>query len=142
MPGVHADGKWRLTYAEASGGSGHVELDINFLLRAPLWPRVESECRAVGSFSGAPTTVLDVHELAAGKLAALLARSASRDIFDSRALLSIPTLDELAKGKAMGRILRQWGTGSSTNPSPGKRGGSAGSFHLFRDGGRYSRMRE
>ena len=93
MPGDHAGGKWRLTYAAASGGSGHVELDINFLLRTPLWPCVESECRALGSFSGAPTPVLDVHELAAGKLAALLARSASRDIFDSRALLSIPTLD-------------------------------------------------
>jgi hypothetical protein len=47
----------------------------------------------VGAFRGAPTTVLDIHELAAGKLAALLARSASRDIFDSRALLSIPMLD-------------------------------------------------
>jgi predicted nucleotidyltransferase component of viral defense system len=52
MPSDHAGGKWRLTYAAASGGSGHVELDVNFLLRTPLWPCVESECRAVGSFHG------------------------------------------------------------------------------------------
>jgi hypothetical protein len=37
--------------------------------------------------------VLDLHELTAGKLAALLARSASRDVFDAHALLVTPDLD-------------------------------------------------
>jgi len=37
--------------------------------------------------------VLDPHELVAGKLAALLARSANRDIFDAHRLLVVPDLD-------------------------------------------------
>lgn len=93
MPSEHAGGKWRLTYVASTGGSGNLELDVNFMLRTPLWaPRV-AECHPVGSFKAAPVTVLDPHELAAGKLAALLARSANRDIFDAHRLLVAPDLD-------------------------------------------------
>ena len=96
MPPDHAGGKWRITYAASKGGSGNLELDVNFMLRTPLWPCSVSGCHPVGSFRAAPVRILDLHELAAGKAAALLARSASRDIFDSRALLATPGLD-LAK---------------------------------------------
>ena len=93
MPSEHAGGKWRLTYVASTGGSGNLELDVNFMLRTPLWaPRV-AECHPVGSFKAAPVTVLDPHELAAGKLAALLARSANRDVFDAHRLLVAPDLD-------------------------------------------------
>jgi len=93
MPSEHAGGKWRLTYAASTGGSGNLELDVNFMLRTPLWsPRI-AHCFPVGSFKAAPVTVLDPHELAAGKLAALLARSANRDIFDAHRLLVAPDLD-------------------------------------------------
>jgi hypothetical protein len=52
MPSEHAGGKWRLTYAASTGGSGSLELDVNFMLRTPLWaPRI-AECFAVGSFKG------------------------------------------------------------------------------------------
>ena len=37
--------------------------------------------------------VLDLHELAAGKLAALLSRHASRDLYDAHQLLTRATLD-------------------------------------------------
>jgi hypothetical protein len=37
--------------------------------------------------------VLDVHELAAGKLAALFSRSAPRDVFDAARLLADPRID-------------------------------------------------
>ena len=93
MPPDHAGGKWRLTYVASKGGSGNLELDVNFMLRTPLWSCPVSECHPVGSFRAAPVCILDLHELAAGKAAALLARSASRDIFDSRALLATPGLD-------------------------------------------------
>jgi hypothetical protein len=96
MPSVHAGGKWRLTYVGSKGDPGNLELDVNFMLRAPLWPCVVAECHPVGSFRAAPVRVLDLHELTAGKIAALLARSASRDIFDGHALLAAPGLD-LAK---------------------------------------------
>jgi predicted nucleotidyltransferase component of viral defense system len=93
MPPDHAGGKWRLTYLGTNGAPGNLELDINFMLRTPLWPCVVAECRPVGSFRAAPVRVLDLHELTAGKLAALLARSASRDIFDAHALLATPGLE-------------------------------------------------
>jgi predicted nucleotidyltransferase component of viral defense system len=93
VPSEHAGGKWRLTYAASAGGSGNLELDVNFMLRTPLWPPRMAQCYPVGSFKAAPITVLDPHELAAGKLAALLARSANRDIFDSHRLLADPGLD-------------------------------------------------
>jgi len=63
------------------------------MLRTPLWPCDVVNCHPVGSFRGAPVQVLDLHELAAGKIAALLARGASRDIIDGHALLGSPGLD-------------------------------------------------
>jgi predicted nucleotidyltransferase component of viral defense system len=54
MPFEHAGGKWRLTYASSTGDSGNLELDVNFMLRTPLWPPVKAECHPVGSFRAAP----------------------------------------------------------------------------------------
>ncbi len=93
MPSEHAGGKWRLTYMALAGGSGNLELDVNFMLRTPLWPPKIAPCFAVGSFKATPVPVLDLHELAAGKLVALLARSANRDIFDAHRLLGAPDID-------------------------------------------------
>lgn len=93
IPTDHAGGKWRLSYVGASGASGSLEIDINFLLRTPMWPCVMKDCHPVGSLRTAPVRVLDFHELAAGKLAALLARGASRDVFDTHALLGSPHVD-------------------------------------------------
>lgn len=98
-PTEHAGGKWRLTYTTALGRSGTIEVDVNFMLRTPLWPAIPKTSHAIGGVEGiAGTTakdilVLDDHELAAGKLAALVARSASRDLFDARELLRRPSLD-------------------------------------------------
>ncbi len=93
VPTDHAGGKWRLTYVGTNGSLGNLELDFNFMLRTPLWPCVTKNCHPVGSLRTAPVRVLDLHELTAGKLAALLARSASRDVFDAHALLVEPSLD-------------------------------------------------
>lgn len=93
MPDDHAGGKWRLSYQAASGGSGNLELDVNFMLRTPLWSLRHVVCCLVGSFRSKAVPVLDTHELAAGKLAALLSRNASRDLFDSHLLLSSTDFD-------------------------------------------------
>lgn len=87
VPGDHAGGKWRLSYTSVSGRGGTLEVDVNFLLRTPLWPSVTQDSRSVGSFRVTKVPVLDIHELAAGKLAALFGRAASRDIFDVHELL-------------------------------------------------------
>jgi predicted nucleotidyltransferase component of viral defense system len=93
VPDEHAGGKWRLSYRRVDGGTGALELDINYLLRVPLWPVLRLDSRRVGSFSATGVPLLDVHELAAGKLAALLARSASRDLFDASMLRHLDGLD-------------------------------------------------
>jgi len=87
IPSDHAGGKWRLSYTGVSGRPGTLELDVNFMLRTPLWPHAAIDSRPVGSFRVTQVPVLDLHELAAGKLAALFSRRASRDVFDARELL-------------------------------------------------------
>lgn len=93
VPAEHAGGKWRLSYAAASGRSGNLELDVNYLLRTPLWPAELADSRPLGSFQATQVRLLDLHEIAAGKLAALLSRNASRDVFDAVELLRREDLD-------------------------------------------------
>jgi hypothetical protein len=92
-PVDHAGGKWRLSYIAVSGRTGMLELDVNFMFRTPLWPPGKGDSRPIGAFRATQVPVLDVHELAAGKMAALLARSAGRDLFDVREILSRKDLD-------------------------------------------------
>jgi hypothetical protein len=94
--GEHAGGKWRLRYDSAMGEGGNLEVDLNFMYRVPLWPVVRRDSRQVGSFSAKRIPVVDLHEIAAGKMAALLSRQAGRDLFDVHQLL---TQGELDRGK-------------------------------------------
>lgn len=93
VPTEHAGGKWRLSYTSVTGRPGMLEVDVNFLLRTPLWPAVATDSRRIGTFGVTRIPLLDVHELAAGKLAALFGRAASRDLFDVRALLVATPFD-------------------------------------------------
>ncbi len=94
VPSDHAGGKWRLRYDSALGEGGNLELDLNFMFRVPLWPVQPLDSRPLGTYRATEIPVLDIHELAAGKLAALLARSASRDLFDAHLLLTQGHLDD------------------------------------------------
>lgn len=93
----HAGGKWSLRYESSVGEGGNLELDINFLLRVPLWPIANQDSRQVGSYQARKIPVVDLHELAAGKLAALLSRRAVRDLYDAHRLLTLelPDRDKL-----------------------------------------------
>ncbi|HKO95102.1 MAG TPA: nucleotidyl transferase AbiEii/AbiGii toxin family protein [Polyangiaceae bacterium] len=93
VPTEHAGGKWRLSYTSALGRANSIELDVNFMLRTPLWPPTLRDSHAIGGEKATHVLLLDEHELAAGKLAALVARSASRDVFDARELLRRPGWD-------------------------------------------------
>lgn len=88
IPGDHAGGKWQLRYQSALGQGGNLEIDLNFMFRVPLWPVVTRDSHTIGSCKARKIPVLNIHELAAGKLAALLARHASRDLFDAYELLT------------------------------------------------------
>ncbi|MGB3225449.1 MAG: nucleotidyl transferase AbiEii/AbiGii toxin family protein [Desulforhopalus sp.] len=93
MPEEHAGGKWSLRYQSAAGQGGNLEMDLNFMYRVPLWPVTLSDSYPVGTWQATQIPVIDIHELAAGKLAALLARRQARDLFDSHTLLHIENLD-------------------------------------------------
>jgi predicted nucleotidyltransferase component of viral defense system len=90
----HAGGKWQLRYPSALGGGGNLQLDINFMLRVPLWPVVLKDSRKVGEFQVKQIPVLDINELAAAKFVALLARHVARDLFDAHQLLTKVSLDD------------------------------------------------
>ncbi|MEZ4325365.1 MAG: nucleotidyl transferase AbiEii/AbiGii toxin family protein [Polyangiales bacterium] len=92
-PGEHAGGKWRLSYTSALGRPAIIEVDVNYMLRVPLWDAAPCDSKPFLGDRVTRLNLLDHHELAAGKLAALLARGASRDLFDARELLARDTFD-------------------------------------------------
>lgn len=93
IPQAHAGGKWSLRYPAASGQSGRIDVDVNYMFRVPLWPVTTMDSRPVGRWRATDIPVVDIHELSAGKLTALLARRRARDLFDGSLVLSIDGLD-------------------------------------------------
>ena len=92
VPDDHAGGKWRLSYQSFTGQSGNLEVDLNFMFRQPLWEIQHPDSHPFGDFQARGLPVLDFHELAAGKLAALLARHQARDLLDSHWILGMDNL--------------------------------------------------
>ncbi|MEW6554350.1 MAG: nucleotidyl transferase AbiEii/AbiGii toxin family protein [Actinomycetota bacterium] len=86
IPSDHAGGKWLLRFDSTLGRGGSLELDINFLMRIPLWDPNTIDSQALGDHQVGGIAVLDKHELMAGKAVALLSRRAARDLFDCHGL--------------------------------------------------------
>ena len=93
VPTEHAGGKWRLSYQSYTGQNGNLEVDLNFMFRLPLWDIQPADSHALGDFQARDIALPDVHELAAGKLAALLARGQATDLFDSHRIFTIKGID-------------------------------------------------
>lgn len=93
VPTEHAGGKWQLRYPSTGGQGGNLEVDVNFMFRIPLWPVKTMDSRPVGIWQAVGIQVVDVHELAAGKLSALLSRRQARDLFDCSNLFRLGSLD-------------------------------------------------
>jgi predicted nucleotidyltransferase component of viral defense system len=88
IPEKHAGGKWQLRYESVLGGNGTLEVDLNFMFRVPFFEMVKKTSHVIGSRQTKEIALLDIHELGAGKLAALFGRNASRDLFDAHQLLT------------------------------------------------------
>lgn len=88
---------WTLRYTNIETTPDSVKVEVNWLLRVPIWSAERVLFRTV--FPGEPSqvTVLSREEVVAGKLAALLDRAAPRDLFD---------MAELARHGAMGNADR------------------------------------
>tara|TARA_Y100001933_G_scaffold85173_1_gene86397 strand:- start:2336 stop:3292 length:957 start_codon:yes stop_codon:yes gene_type:complete len=93
-PTGHAGSKWSFRYSAASGGGGTLEVDLNYLYRQPLWPLQRLDSHPLGPIAARAIPVLDIHELAGGKLAALFSRAAARDLFDAHHLLTVSQTEE------------------------------------------------
>lgn len=93
VPDAHAGGRWRLGYTNTLNRNANLEIDVVFTLRVPLWPIQVRDSHPVGSVMAREIPVLDIHELAAGKLVALFARHVSRDLFDVHGILGQDNLD-------------------------------------------------
>lgn len=81
-PDDYLGGKWVLRYASVLGGESNLKLDINFGYRVPFWNTPLRDSFELGDIRASQIPVLDIHELTAGKLTALVARDAARDVFD------------------------------------------------------------
>jgi predicted nucleotidyltransferase component of viral defense system len=92
-PSSHAGCKWSFRYSGAFGGGGTLEVDLNYLYRQPLWPLQLLDSQPLGPIVARGIPVLDIHELAGGKLAALFSRTAARDLFDAHHLLTVSRTD-------------------------------------------------
>jgi predicted nucleotidyltransferase component of viral defense system len=119
QPEQHAGGKWLARFPSTLGGGATLELDINYMARQPLFGAARMDSVQLGETQANAVLVLDLHEIVAGKLVALIDRHAARDLFDARRILSIQGLDwrlikaaVLAIG-ASGR--RDWRTMSIAN---------------------------
>jgi predicted nucleotidyltransferase component of viral defense system len=88
QPDEHAGGKWLAVHPSAMGGQGTLEVDLNFMMRQPLFGVTVMDSVELGGQKATGVSVVDRHELAAGKLVALLDRRAGRDLFDARRLFA------------------------------------------------------
>jgi hypothetical protein len=92
-PSEHAGGKWIYRYASALGGAGTIEIDINYLFRGPLYGVDHMSSAPIGMYRATNVPVLDIHEIVAGKMVALVTRRAARDLFDAHRIIAMPDLD-------------------------------------------------
>jgi len=93
IPSEHAGGSWNLRYRSVYGNTNTLKIDVVYMYRIPLWQPHWMDSHPVGTLRAEHILVLDEYELAGGKLCALMARQASRDLFDAHALLTQRGLD-------------------------------------------------
>ena len=89
QPGEHAGGKYVLGYTSALGSTQNLQIDVNYMYRVPLFKVVKRDSHLVGSFQATKVKLLHHFELVGGKVAALLGRTASRDLFDTDELANL-----------------------------------------------------
>lgn len=81
-PTDHAGAKWRLRAPNAFGGNFTLELDFNYIMRIPVWGVEAKKPYPIDEDYVFECNVISIEELFAGKIKALLDRSAARDLYD------------------------------------------------------------
>lgn len=93
LPEEHAGGKWIASYTSALGGPATLEVDLNYMMRQPLFGAARMNSVPLGTARAKDVLVIDLHEIVAGKLVALLDRRAARDLFDARRIFDLPDIN-------------------------------------------------
>lgn len=97
-PRAHAGQKFYFAYPSALGGPGRIQVDLNYLARVPLLPPETGSLWSPGGARIACRTV-SFAELVAGKLLALVDRTAARDLYDVATLAARATSPASASEK-------------------------------------------
>ncbi len=101
----HAGGKIFLGYRSALGTPDRVEVDLNFLFRTPLNPVAMRSMWQPPDRDQPLVQTVGLTELLVGKLLALLARNAARDLWD------VANLTEEARVELGAETFRSWFVG-------------------------------
>lgn len=89
----HALISMEIDYIGRINQSNHIKLDINFMYRVCLWDPILMNSFPLSSIQVVDFKILDIHELIAGKLSALVDRRKARDFFDCHLLAKLPSID-------------------------------------------------
>jgi predicted nucleotidyltransferase component of viral defense system len=89
----HAGEKWRFKYVSAYQRPGTIEVDVNYMYRTPFFGTSQMNSVPLAGYAAKKIPVVDLREIAAGKIVAMAARSASRDLYDAWRLLHADRLD-------------------------------------------------
>ncbi|MBI5021729.1 MAG: nucleotidyl transferase AbiEii/AbiGii toxin family protein [Ignavibacteriales bacterium] len=81
-PAEHAGAKWRLRAPNAFGSNFTLEVDLNFIMRVPVWGLEMMKPYPLDEDYLFNCNIVSFEELFAGKIKALFDRSASRDLYD------------------------------------------------------------
>lgn len=96
---------WQLRYSNLAGNIDLIKIDINWLLRVPIWPPERALFRTVFPGDPALVTVAAREEVTAGKVVALLDRVAPRDLFDVATLSQHGSIGEAERLTAATMLL-------------------------------------
>ena len=94
-PKEHAGGKMVWRYPSSLGNQGNIEVDLNFMYRIPLLPVEYKDSIVMAGRQVKKLKLLDIHELAAGKLTALLERQTGRNFLMQMSCFDILKLTEI-----------------------------------------------
>jgi len=78
----HSGGKFLLSSEGALNQRSNLELDLNYILRAPLFKIEPKDSIKLDAYYSASIPLLNIYEITAGKLAALFSRNVARDLYD------------------------------------------------------------
>ncbi len=82
-----------MRYQTPWGQPAGLSVDVNYVRRVPLWAPTRRDSYRLGRWQATGVPVMDIHELAAGKLRAFYDRSLPRDLYDVGLIPHLPGLD-------------------------------------------------